>query len=51
MSIDDFHLYAENEKSKTVGKIKGIEGEILDMLKDKIDISMNLYMKKMRIVS
>jgi len=36
MSIDDFHLYAENEKSKTVGKIKGIEREMLEMLKEKI---------------
>ena len=51
MSIDDFHLYAENEKSKTVSKVKSIEGEMLEMLKDKIEISMNLYMKKMRIVS
>ena len=51
MPIDDFHLYVENEKSKTVSKIKGIENSLLEMLKEKIDLSMSLYMKKMRIIS
>jgi dynein heavy chain, axonemal len=51
MPIDDFHLYVENEKSKTVGKIRSIESALLEMLREKIEVSMNLYMKKMRIAS
>ena len=33
MPIDDFHLYVENEKTKTISKIKGIEDTLLAMLK------------------
>ena len=49
--MDDFHLYVENQKNKTISKIKGIETALIEMLKEKIEVSMNLYMKKMRIAS
>lgn len=29
MSMEDFHLYVENEKNKTISKIKGIENSLL----------------------
>lgn len=49
MEIEDFKLYAVNEKNKTVGKIKEIEGLIFDDLKEKTTKSMDVFMKKMRI--
>ena len=49
MEIEDFKLYAVNEKNKTVGKIKEIEGLIFDNLKEKTTKSMDVFMKKMRI--
>lgn len=51
MSIEDFHLYVESEKNKTIEKIIGIEVMLLEMIKEKAEVSMNLYMKKMRIAS
>jgi len=49
MEIEDFKLYATNEKNKTVGKLKDIETLILDILKEKTSRSMEIFMKKMRI--
>ena len=51
MSLEDFHLYAENEKNKTIARIGEIERLLLDTIKEKAEVSMNLYMKKMRIAS
>lgn len=49
MEIEDFKAYANNERNKTLGKIKQFEELILGNLKDKTTKSMDVFMKKMRI--
>lgn len=49
MSLEDFKLYSEKERNKTLDTIRSIEETILKTLQDKFETSMEVFMKKMRI--
>lgn len=49
MSLESFKVYTEKEKNKTLDIIRSIEETILTILLEKSEISMEVFMKKMRI--
>ena len=49
MSIEDFHLYVESEKIKTMEKVTRIEETMLEVIRERGSESMEMFMKKMRI--
>ena len=49
MSLEDFKLYTEKQKERTLDTVRDIEEYILDLVLKKSEISMEMFMKKMRI--
>ena len=49
MSLEDFKLYAQKQKERTLDTVRDIEEYILDLVLKKSEISMEMFMKKMRI--
>ena len=49
MKLEEFKEYVEKEKIKTLNTIRGFEETILALLLEKTEISMESFMKKMRI--